>query len=133
MHLRNPEQLEWLKRLDAEHENLRALAWTMGKPSAEPALRLAGALGIFWHMRAYWLEGAKWLVQVLNKEWDTNSKAEKKARARTLYRRAGIAEALDEMDNLKTSAEFALALCQEAETLRGLPTHWHWLHSIRGN
>jgi len=115
-HLRRAEQIGWLRRLDAEHENLRAaLAWTIGKPSAEPALRLAGALGIFWHMRAYWLEGAKWLVQVLNKEWDTNSRAEKMARAKTLYRRAGIAEALDEMDNLKTSAEAALALCEEVE------------------
>ena len=115
-HLRRAEQIGWLKRLDAEHENMRAaLAWTMGKPSAETALRLAGALGIFWQMRAYWLEGAKWLVQVLNKAWDTNSQAEKKARAKTLYRRAGIAEALDEMDNLKTSAETALALCEEVE------------------
>ncbi len=124
-HLRRAEQIEWLKRLDAEHENLRAaLTWTMGKPSAEPALRLAGALGSFWHMRAYWLEGAKWLVQVLNKEWDTNSQAEKKARAKTLYRRAGIAEALDEMDNLKTSAETALALCEEVEDSWGSAYSW---------
>jgi predicted ATPase len=120
-HLRRAEQIEWLKRLDAEHENLRAaLTWTMGKPSAEPALRLAGALGSFWHMRAYLLEGARWLVQVLNKEWDTNNRAEKKARARTLYRRAGIAEVLDEMHNLKTSAESALALCEEVEDSWGI-------------
>ena len=44
-HLRREEQIEWLKRLDAEHENLRAaLTWAMSKSSAESALRLAGGL-----------------------------------------------------------------------------------------
>jgi predicted ATPase/class 3 adenylate cyclase len=120
-HLRRVEQIEWLKRLDADHENLRAaLAWAMEKPSAEPALSLAGALGIFWDMRAYWLEGARWLVQALNKEWDRNRKLEKAARAKALYRRADFAANLDELDILKTSAESALALCEEVKDLWGV-------------
>lgn len=58
---------------------------------------------------------ARWLVQALNKEWDTNSKSEKAARAKALYRRADIADATGELDILKTSAESALALCEEVK------------------
>jgi predicted ATPase/class 3 adenylate cyclase len=115
------EQVEWLKRLDAEIENLRAaLSWAMDKPSALYALRLAGALARFWDMRSYLLEGAKWLDRALSKDWDQTSKVEKTARAKSLYRRADLAEELDELDIMKTSAESALAICEEAEETWGI-------------
>src|SRR5579859_1542294 len=52
-------------RLEREHDNLRAvLAWAGG---AEPelALRLAAALGLFWHHRSYFREGQQWLATAL--------------------------------------------------------------------
>ncbi len=120
-HLRRAEQIKWLKQLDAEYDNLRgALAWAMDKSSAEPALRLTGALGTFWFMRTHWVEGAKWLDQALSKEWDENNQAEKAARARALYRRADLANALDEMELEKTFAESALALCTQVEDKWGI-------------
>jgi predicted ATPase/DNA-binding XRE family transcriptional regulator len=120
-HLRRAEQIEWLKQLDAEYENLRsALAWAMDKPSAEPGLRLASALSSYWNMREYFVEGAKWLDQALKKEWDENKKSEKAARARALYGRADFADLLDELDVMKTSAESALALCKEVEDTWGI-------------
>jgi non-specific serine/threonine protein kinase len=113
-YLRGLEQIEWLNRIDAEHDDLRAaLVWAMDKPTAGPVLRLAGALGGFWSLRAYWLEGAKWLDQVLSKEWDQNDRAEKAARAQALYARADLAHQLDE--EVSTYAESALTLCQEVE------------------
>ena len=120
-YLRRAEQIEWLKRLDAEHENLRAaLAWALARPSAEPVLRLAGCLWTFWFVRSYWLEGAKWLDQALGRMWNEASKVEKAARGRALYRRADIADALDEVDRMKTAAESALVLCGQAEDAWGI-------------
>jgi len=133
-HLQSAEQVEWLKQLDAEHENLRAtLDWAIGKKSAEPALRLAGALGYFWDLRSYWLEGAKWLDQALGRGWNENVKSEKAARARALYRRADLALELDELHVVKTSAESALALGKEVQDAWGIAysrTHLA-LHSLR--
>jgi predicted ATPase/class 3 adenylate cyclase len=47
-HLLRPEQLEWLDRLEAEHDNMRgALEWSLGYERPEHALRLATTLGTF--------------------------------------------------------------------------------------
>jgi predicted ATPase/class 3 adenylate cyclase len=133
-HLRRPEQIEWLKRLEAENENMRAaLAWAMDKPSAEPVLRLSGALGIFWDLRSLGLEGAKWLDKALGKARNENSKAEKAARAKALYRRTVIADELDEFDIMKASAESALALCEEVPDFWGIAYSRVWIgnHAFR--
>lgn len=66
-HLKGREQLTWLKRLEYEHENLRAaLNWLVEQNETEAALRLAGALWRFWHIRGYWSEGQRWLNLALN-------------------------------------------------------------------
>ena len=47
-YMNGPQQVTWVKRLEAEHDNLRAaLAWSIDNDS-ELSLRLAGALGRFW-------------------------------------------------------------------------------------
>jgi predicted ATPase/class 3 adenylate cyclase len=120
-YLREAKQIEWLKRLDAEYENLRtALTWAQDSLSAERLLRLAGALGAYWQIRLYWLEGAKWLDRALDKSWDTNSKDEKAIRAKVFYHRAEIAHELDELELIRTSAESALALCEQVDDLSGV-------------
>jgi predicted ATPase/DNA-binding XRE family transcriptional regulator len=59
-------QGEWLARLDAEHENLRAaLSWAIKGASREEGLRLTGALGPFWFVRGYITEGRRWLDAAL--------------------------------------------------------------------
>jgi len=82
--LRGSKEIEWLQRLDDEHDNLHfALQWTARKSSAEPALRLAGALAVYWTMRSFWLEGAKWLESALKKapvELEEMKSVEKAAR-----------------------------------------------------
>jgi hypothetical protein len=65
--LSGPDQGEWLDRLEAEHDNLRlALAWSLDdreQPGA--ALRLAGALHLFWWLRGYVDEGRQSLDRAL--------------------------------------------------------------------
>jgi predicted ATPase len=68
--LQGSAQLEWLRQLETEHDNMRAaLEWTLapaGLPDrAELGLRLAGALGRFWYIRAHALEGSAWLERAI--------------------------------------------------------------------
>lgn len=64
--LRGAEQLEWLDRVETEHDNLRtALAWSLESGKSERALQLAGALYYFWEFHGYWSEGQKWLDDAL--------------------------------------------------------------------
>ena len=65
--LHGPDQLRWLDRLDAEHDNLRAaLAWGRDR-HPEAALRLAGCLWPFWRWRQYYGEGRGWLERLLDR------------------------------------------------------------------
>ena len=65
-HLRAPGQAEWLDRLDAEHDNLRAaLAWSLETGEAELGLQVAAILAWFWRLRGHLREGRRWLEAVL--------------------------------------------------------------------
>lgn len=66
-HLRGAAQPEWVRRLDAEHDNMRAaLAWCVELREAESGCRLAGALWRFWLMRGHLSEARSWLESVLD-------------------------------------------------------------------
>jgi predicted ATPase len=63
---KGPDQLEWIERLEAEHDNMRAaLSWASERKEVEVALRLGGALGWFWSVRGYQSEGRRWLEEAL--------------------------------------------------------------------
>jgi predicted ATPase/class 3 adenylate cyclase len=62
-------QLQWLERLEAEHDNMRAaLSWASERKDVEVALRLGGALWWFWTVRGYYSEGRRWLEEALAME-----------------------------------------------------------------
>ena len=57
------EQRAWLRRLDAEHDNLRALLGRLLPGDPEAGGRLAGALWPFWYRRGHYDEARLWLEQ----------------------------------------------------------------------
>lgn len=66
--LKGPQQMAWLHRLEAEHDNLRAAlarALAQAGDDSSAALRLAAALHWFWFVRGYWSEGREWLAKAL--------------------------------------------------------------------
>jgi DNA-binding CsgD family transcriptional regulator/tetratricopeptide (TPR) repeat protein len=64
--LKGANQLQWLEKLEAEHDNMRvALSWALERKGVEVALRLGGALWWFWLFRGYHSEGRRWLEEAL--------------------------------------------------------------------
>ncbi|MCA1701441.1 MAG: AfsR/SARP family transcriptional regulator, partial [Actinobacteria bacterium] len=60
--LTGPQQVEWFERLEAERANLRAaIEWSLSQGDGELALRLAGALVLFWRVRCHFSEGRELL------------------------------------------------------------------------
>jgi predicted ATPase/DNA-binding CsgD family transcriptional regulator len=59
--LAGPDQLRWLDRLEAEHDNLRAALVSSLGTDAEAAGRLVGPLWPFWYRRGHYQEARRWL------------------------------------------------------------------------
>jgi ATP/maltotriose-dependent transcriptional regulator MalT len=64
--LRGPRQIEWLDRLEREHDNLRvALSVALDRGDTETASRLSAALCWFWFAHGHLSEGRRWLEVTL--------------------------------------------------------------------
>jgi tetratricopeptide (TPR) repeat protein len=83
--LMGPEQIQWLNRLEAERDNLRAaLRWSTAREDPARALRLAASLADYWLMHAYFEEGIRWLQAALDLDVAGDRKAAPESRARAL-------------------------------------------------
>src|SRR5215213_9079358 len=105
--LRGPDQLEWLERLEVEHDNMRAvLSWALERKEAEVALRLGGALWLFWSVRGYHSEGRRWLEEALAMDRLVSSEV----RAMALAGVGVLAEDQGELDRAQEACEEGLEL-----------------------
>ncbi len=56
------QQTNWVERLTAEHDNLRAaMEWASTSNNIEAGVRIAGAVWRFWYIRGHFDEGRKWV------------------------------------------------------------------------
>ena len=105
--LKGPNQLEWLERLEAEHDNMRAaLSWALKRKEVEVALRLGSALSYFWSMRGYQSEGRSWLEEALAIE----GRVSPEMRAMALAGVGSLAFDQGELDRAKEVCEEGLQL-----------------------
>lgn len=65
--LHGPDQMEWLDRLEADHENLRAALRWFAVHDALGGLRLASHLWWFWFVRGHWKECRDWFDLLLKR------------------------------------------------------------------
>jgi predicted ATPase/DNA-binding CsgD family transcriptional regulator len=99
------DQAAWMDRLDAELGNLRAaIACSLTQTDAEPGLRLAASLHVYWEVRGHAAEGARALQALLSA---------RSARHPTVLQARALAVAADLLD--KTGG-YAIAgdYCEEA-------------------
>jgi predicted ATPase/DNA-binding SARP family transcriptional activator len=105
--LRGRGQRHWLRRLDADTANLRAALDTLIRSgAAEDALRLAGALTWYWHLRGRHAEARRSLAATLAVPGDASAAV----RAGALAWHAGITALQGETDAWATSQRGALDL-----------------------
>jgi predicted ATPase/DNA-binding SARP family transcriptional activator/DNA-binding CsgD family transcriptional regulator len=110
--LQGPEDVEWLERLEAEHDNLRAaLSWALERGEAELGLRLAGALQWFWEAHGHYSEGRRWL----EKAWEMEGRASAAVRAKALFAVCQMAHLQNDTDRAEAAAQEGIELCAEAE------------------
>jgi predicted ATPase/class 3 adenylate cyclase len=110
------QQVEWLERLEAEHDNMRAaLSWSQ-MSETETALRLGGALWRFWYTRGYMSEGRNWLEQALAK----NGVVSMPVRAKALMGAGALAYVQGHHDQGEALQAECLALYRELGDKRGM-------------
>jgi predicted ATPase/class 3 adenylate cyclase len=107
-HLRGPKQVEWLRDLEQEIENIRAtLTWALEEGECELALTLASALERFWPAHGRAVEALTWFDSLLDR---CGAEAQAATRARALWVAGRQASQL----HLNARAE---ALFEQAEPL----------------
>jgi predicted ATPase/class 3 adenylate cyclase len=119
--LAGAQQVVWLKRLEREHDNLRAaMQWSLEGEEAgkriEKALQLGGVLERFWVVRGHRSEGRAFLAEVL-----TRSAGEKTPlRAKALIAAARLAFSQNRYEQGEALAQEGRALFRELGDRRGI-------------
>lgn len=111
---------EWIKRLEADHDNLRAaLSWSQTRSDqADAGLSMAVALSRFWQVRDYVREGVTWLQQTL-----ARPSAPKPIQAKALFSIAQLWRGWGDwqrLSELKAPAEQCLVACREMNDEAGI-------------
>jgi predicted ATPase len=110
--------IDWLERLEKEHDNLRAaLAWRLaGRDSAEGGLRMVVALWCFWMVRGHLVEGHQWVQNAL----ENRHPASRLLRARALLASGFLAWFRGEFAAAQQVCQESLALWREEGDRAGM-------------
>ncbi len=117
-YLKSPQQVDWLKQLEQELENLRAaLRWLIEQKETEPALYFCEGFGTFCGLRGYWREEQSWLKAVLMLP---HQSAHQGIRGRVLRRAGHLAYRFRELDEARTLLEQSVACSRAVDDLHNL-------------
>jgi predicted ATPase/DNA-binding CsgD family transcriptional regulator len=113
--LLDADQVDWLRLLEAEHDNLRAaLAWSQESEARDAGLRLASALAPFWQRVGSLSEGLAWLNRTL-----AGCRQVGPARVNALYRAGRLAQQAGDFTQALAYARQSLALSRRLRDLPG--------------
>lgn len=117
--LYGPQQMQWLLRLEAEHDNLRAaLGWSLSAGStAQATFRFISSLARFWELRGHISEGRAWLSQALRLE---DAGIPTKARADALRGTGDLAYRQSDYAAAQALYDEALSIYQALDDQRGI-------------
>jgi predicted ATPase len=103
----------WFDRLEAEHDNVRAvLGEALEHGRAEVALRLGGAVWLFWLARGFWSEGRRWLESALA----AGAESEPRLRFDALWGAGLLAVWQDDLERGLAVADELFALSAETDS-----------------
>jgi non-specific serine/threonine protein kinase len=113
------EEANWLLRLEREHENLlTGLTWCeRAEDGGEKALRLAGAIGQFWHTRGHVGLGRKILGRALERE---GAAAGTVARAKALSLLASLTFTQGDYERAWALGEASFTIYRELGDISGI-------------
>ena len=127
LRLISAEQLQWLDRLEQEHDHLRAaLSWLLEKEQIELVLRLGRTLWPFWVQHDHLREGQRWLEKALN----ASSSVMTPVRAKALHAAASMAYYGGDLNRAAELCEEGLKLDRELGDKRGIAYALHGLGHI---
>jgi non-specific serine/threonine protein kinase len=119
------QQLEWMRRLECEHDNLRAaLGWLRDQGEVPTAVRLAVAIGRFWFFRGHFEEGARWLESLLASPGAIDPATDPTLHGRALYRAGILVWMRGDAPRLGKLAEEALTRARAAGDVEGSALAW---------
>jgi predicted ATPase len=103
----------WFDRLQAEHDNFRAvLGEALERGREDVALRLGGAIWLFWFTRGYWSEGRRWLESALA----AGTESDGHLRFDALWGAGLLAVWQDDLERGRAAADELLALGAETDS-----------------
>ena len=106
---------DWLDRLEANIDNIRAAVTWLAAHDGQAALLAAGRLWRFWHLRGHLREGSATLTALLD---DPQNNAPTAERAKALIGLAGLVYWQTEYDEARARYEQALGIARELEDER---------------
>lgn len=117
------EQEEWLIRLDADHDNLRAaLEWAAASFDLDPLLAMAVDLTFFWFLAGHFQEGNGWLERALAETGTEPSPLRARARWGMAYLNYYAGNIATAMDVAKEALAWAEAVDDDFTRARALDT-----------
>jgi predicted ATPase/DNA-binding XRE family transcriptional regulator len=113
-HLRGPDQVVWLDRMETELDNVRAaLTWAREQGEIDLGLRIASALWRFYQARGHLTEGRGWLEGLLGLQEPSGGAGAPAVRAGALVQASRLAHAQGDIARAATLAEDGLQLSRQ--------------------
>ncbi len=118
LHFGGPDQVQWLKKIEAEHDNIRAaLEWSHSDPdSILSGLKLATYLHRFWEVRGFLTEGRNAIESMIR----VTPESEEEWKMRALNNVATLMNDLADSEAAQSALEQALAIAQKMEFKLGI-------------